>query len=103
MFVIFFSLLVAVMTLRENRQLTVIIGSILAMIYLVYIYFFQTKDKKKLFITAIWMIVIIGAAIGSWIRYDQSVQSPLLNSHFIGTGVIEDTYKQGKYIFTTAQ
>lgn len=91
------------MTLREDWQLTMITGSTLGMLYLIYIYFFQTKDKKKLFITAIRLIIIMGAAIGSWMRYDQALPSPLPNRNFIGTGIIDDTYKQGKYIFTTPQ
>lgn len=45
----------------------------------------------------------MGAAIGSWVRYNRSLESPPPKRNFIGTGVIEDTYKQGKYIFTTAQ
>ena len=104
MFVVFFALLVGVMTLRENYLITILLGIFLGCLSLLYTYFSGTEErKKKIYTTTIWSIITIGAVIGAWVRYDLSVQSPLLSKNFIGTGSIEDTYKQGKYIFTTAQ
>jgi predicted small secreted protein len=103
MFMVFFALLVGSITLRESWQLTMITGSLLGILYLAYIYFFQTKEKKKIFITAIRIILILGAIMGSWVRYNRSLQSPPPKRNFIGTGIVDDTYKQGKYIFTTSQ
>ncbi|MFA7717200.1 MAG: ComEC/Rec2 family competence protein [Candidatus Absconditabacterales bacterium] len=120
LFIIFFAAFIFVLTVWENIWLTgIVFGSILVVL----LAFVVVKNRQKLpkIVKYCRMILLLCIAfllaMGSWIAYNYShgksfenlsiqgvgieklKDGGLKDGRFFGTGVIQDTYTQGKYIF----
>lgn len=107
---LFFIVLTGVMTLRENRHFTLWIGIAGIAFWTGIVYLQWRKHQEKSVVSrriknVVWRgVVIVLACIGAWWRYTVSLQMDLAPSKsFIGTGIIQDTARAGKYVFQTSQ